>query len=144
MTEEVARTFNDEINRYKNALLFYAKKCDWDRFKEKAGKLFDYIESIEISEIERRFFRISKIIVLILVIVVLFVLRINPGISPELARLKNFIAILAVSGCCFEVYFFMAYRMYMKSKMNYYKKRRERFIREIEKDFRDIVVQTSA
>ncbi|RJQ45950.1 MAG: hypothetical protein C4538_07480 [Nitrospiraceae bacterium] len=140
MTEELNRTFNDEVNRYRNALLFYAKKCDWDTFKVNAGRLFDYIEKIEMSEIERRFFKISKIIVSILAVITLFIFKIDPDIYPALARLKEIIVILAVSGCCFEVFFFLNFRMYMKQKISFYKKRRERFITDIERDFKEIVV----
>jgi len=63
MKRELNERFNYEVDRYRKALLFYAKQCQWDTFKANAGRLFDYVESIEMSEIERRFFNISKIIV---------------------------------------------------------------------------------
>jgi hypothetical protein len=139
MTSELNQIFNEEVNRYKNALLFYAKKCDWDTFKVKAGTFFDYLESIEISEIERKFFNISKVIVFILCIVVLFVFKLDLNMSPEIAGLRKLIILMALGGCSFEIYFFFNFRMYMKYKTNFYKKRRERFIIDIERDFKDIL-----
>ena len=144
MTEELNRTFNEEVNRYKNALLFYAKKCDWETFKVKAGKFFDYLESIEMSEIERRFFNISKIIIFILCIVVLFIFKLNPNSYPEIAGVRKLIILAALAGCSFQIYFFYNFRIYMRYKANFYKKRKEKFIRDIERDFKDIVAQTGA
>jgi hypothetical protein len=136
MNTDMHRKFNDEVARYKNSLLFYARKCDWERFKVSAGRLFDYVESIEMSEIERRFFNISKIVVVILGIAVAVIFRLNPGIFPEAGRVKELLTLSAIAGCCFEVYFFFNFRKYMQGKTVYYKKRRERFIRNIENDFR--------
>lgn len=144
MTEELNRTFNEEVNRYKNALLFYAKKCDWETFKVKAGKFFDYLESIEMSEIERKFFNISKIVIFILCIVVLFILKLNPDISPEMAGFRKLIILMAIGGCGFEIYFFFNFKTYMKYKSDFYEKRRERFIYDIERDFKDIIVRIGA
>ncbi|MBI5056429.1 MAG: hypothetical protein HZB61_07430 [Nitrospirae bacterium] len=141
MDSNLHRTFNDEVNRYKNALLFYARKCDWDTFKVNAGRLFDYVESIEMSEIERRFYNISKVIVMALFIVVIFILKMDQNLSPGITRLKDFVVIIAVAGGSFEIYFLLNFKMYMKNKIRRYKKRRERFIMAIEQDFKEIVVQ---
>lgn len=141
MTKELNRTFNEEVNRYKNALLFYAKKCDWETFKVKAGKFFDYLESIEMAEIERKFFKISKIIIFILCVVVLFIFKLNSNISPEISGLRKFIILVALGGGSFEIYFFFNFRVYMKNKKIFYNKRRERFVSDIERDFKDILVQ---
>ena len=59
MNQELNQLFSEEVNRYKNALLFCAKQCEWETFKINAGRLFDYVESIEMSELERKFFNIS-------------------------------------------------------------------------------------
>jgi len=138
MKSDMHRKFNDEITRYKNSLLFYARKCDWERFKINAGRLFDYVESIEMSEIERRFFNISKVVVIILCLAVAVIFKLNPGIIPEAERVKELLTLSAIAGCCFEVYFFFNFRKYMQGKTVYYKKRRERFIRNIENDFRNV------
>lgn len=140
MNEQLARTFNEEIERYKNALLFYAKKCEWDTFKINAGKLFDYIESIEMSEIEKKFLKISKVVIAILFLAVVIICRINPDIYPGLIKIKKVMTLSAVGGCSFELYFFLNFSKYMEQKMSFYKKRRERFISNIERDFREIIV----
>ncbi len=41
MNKELNRAFNEEITGYKNALLHYAKRCEWEMFKDNAGRLFD-------------------------------------------------------------------------------------------------------
>lgn len=140
MNSDLHRTFNEEVNRYKNALLFYARKCDWDTFQDNAGRLFDYVESIEMSEIERKFYKISKVIVMALFIVVIFILKMDRNLSPGITRLKDFVVIIAVAGGSFEIYFLLNFKMYMKNKIRRYKKRRERFIMDIEQDFKEIVV----
>jgi hypothetical protein len=146
MKHELNEIFNKEVDRYKNTLIFYAKQCEWDTFKVNAGRLFDYVESIEMSEIERRFFNISKVIVAVLAVVVVVILRLNIINLPEIAGyetagLKKIIILAALAGGCFEVYFLLNFKLYMKYKTNFYKKRKERFIIDIERDFKNITVQ---
>lgn len=141
MKDELNRKFNAEMQRYKNSLLYYAKACEWDIFKDNAGRLFDYVESIEISEIERKFSNISKVIVVMLFIVVVVILKMNMTILPEIAGLKKIIILMALGVGCFEVYFYFNFKMYMKYKTGFYKKRKERFVVDIERDFKNITVQ---
>ena len=141
MDREFANRINEEVERYKNALLYYAKLCEWDSFKSKAGALFDYLEAIELSEIQRKFFRVFKIILLGLVIIIVIILKMNGEAYPALLRFKDSIVIMAIAGSCFELYFFLDFRLYVEHKMSWYKKRREQFIRNMEKDFREIIVQ---
>jgi hypothetical protein len=142
MKEELNKIFNAEVEQYRNSLLYYAKACEWDTFKEKAGRLFDYVESIEMSEIERKFFNISKVIVAVLAIVVVVILKLNMSTLPEIAGIKKLIIIMALAGGSFEVYFFLNFKTYMKNKTNFYKKRKERFIIDIDGDFKNISVQS--
>ncbi len=144
MENELYNNFNDEINRYKNALLFYAKKCDWDTFKVNAGRLFDYCESFELSVIERKFFNISKIIVAVIFFMVVLIVKMNPNKYPELARVNEMMTLIAVATSCFEVYFFCNFRMYMKGKTVYYRRRRERFIMNIQRDFEEMTISMAA
>lgn len=138
MDSELYRAFNDEIHRYRRTLIYDAKRCEWDHFKDIAGRLFDYCESIEMTEIEKRFLRIFGIILAVLVFGVAFIARM--GADPELLGVKRLIIFLSIAGSCFELYFFMNFRHYMEYKTVFYKKRRERFIRNIEQDFRDICI----
>ncbi len=140
MNRTLHKTFNDDISRYKNSLLFYAKQCDWETFKSRAGNLFDYIESVEMKEIERKFFRMFKVILSVLFVAVFFIISVNPEANPELSRIKELLIIAALAGCCYELYFFISFRFYMKHKLTFYKKRKERFIFDIQGDFRDVIV----
>ena len=142
MKEELNKVFNAEVEQYRNALHYYTKACECDTFKEKAGRLFDYVESIEMSEIERKFFNISKVIVAILAIIVVVILKLNMITLPEIAGIKENIILMALAGGCFEVYFFLNFKTYMKHKTSFYKKRKERFIIDIEGDFKNIIVQS--
>lgn len=144
MENELYNKFNDEINRYRNSLLFYAKKCDWDTFKVNAGRLFDYCESFEMSVIEKKVLRITKIILAVLFVMVVVIVKMNPDIYPELARVKELMTLIAILTCFFEVFFLLNYRMYMKGKTSCYKKRRERFIINIQQDFKEMTVSMAA
>jgi len=141
MDLEFAHRIDEEIERYRNALLHYAKQCEWESFKSKAGALFDYLEKIELSEIRRKFFRMFKIILIVLVMIIIIILKMNGETYPSLIRFKDSMIIMAIAGSCFELYFFLDFRLYVEHKMSRYEKRRGQFIANIEKDFREIIVQ---
>jgi hypothetical protein len=142
MREEIAMDrdlrvrLNEEVERYRRALIYYAKSCDWDTFKHKAGSLFDYLESIELSELERRFFRVFRMVLFVLIAATAFLLQLNHGYFPALVKYKTTFtaAAMAVSG--FEFFFYIDFRVYVKAKLAASKKRREWFIRSIEQDFK--------
>lgn len=144
MDKELHRTFNQEVHHYRHILTTCAKRCDWESFKLHAGKLFDYVEAVEMSEIERKFLRISRVIMLILFVIAIAFFKVDPDFFPEFVRVKQFFTFSAVGGCLFEFYFFINFRMYMKNKTAFYKQRKERFIRNIERDFRDIILPNLA
>jgi hypothetical protein len=142
MKKEIAEQFNREVDNYRRALLYCARKCDWEAFKDKAGRLFDYVESIEFRELERRFFTVFNFILSILVLAVIMLFSVDFQVHPELLRLKSVFVMSALAGSGFELYFFIDYRMYAVIKVSNYKKRREIFIRNIEQDFRSYAGQT--
>ncbi len=144
MTKEIDRKINEQVTRYKNSLAFYAQICKWDVFEDNAGKLFDYLESVEMSEFESKFFSISKALATVLVIMVLFIIKLSAGAYPELLRLREVMILIAIGGCCFEVYFLYNVRMYKRGKTLYYEKRRARFIQNIERDFREVIIPSMA
>lgn len=144
MRKELCETFNKEVTEYKNALLYYAKICDWEAFKINAGRLFDYVESIEMSETEKRFTKIFRAVLIILISAVVLIFRMNPGSLSEFARLRELMILTALAGCGFEVYFFLNFRFYMELRTVLYKRRRERFIANIERDFREICLPAGA
>lgn len=137
MKKNLYGPFNEEIQRYRNSLVEYAKRCEWDRFKASAGRLFDYCETVEASEIERRFMKIFGIIMFFILLWVAFIFRIQIGNSPELTGIKKILWLSAIAGGFFEFYFFLNFRIYMDYKTAFYKKRRDTFIRDIERDFRE-------
>jgi len=141
MDNEFANRINEEIERYKNALLHYAKQCEWESFKSKAGALFDYLEAIELSEVQRKFFRMFILILIVLVIIIVIILKMNGEAYPSLLRFKDSMVIMAIAGSCFELYFFVDFRLYVEHKLSWYKKRREQFIRNMEQDFREFIAQ---
>jgi hypothetical protein len=136
MSREMHKAFNAEISRYRNALDYYAQRNDWKTFKANAGKLFDYCETVEASEIERRFTRIFWIIIGVVITGLFLMIRIEPGTLPEFQNLKKILFFTTFAGSCFDLYFYLNFRVYMNQKAVYYKKRKEHFIMAIEKDFR--------
>ncbi len=131
-----AEQFSREVDGYRNALLHDARKDDWESFKVKAGRLFDYVELVERTELERRFFRTFYILLSVLIVAVFALLSVDYEIHPELLRMRNAFVMAALAGSAFELYFFVDFRKYGEGKMSVYKKRRERFISGVEQDFR--------
>jgi len=140
MTQELARQFSDEVERYHRALDYFARVREWERFKERAGGLFDYVEHVEATELERRFYRIFNMILTVLAvsIVALFSVDLPAGADWPYYKRALVLACLAVSA--FELYFFLNFRWYADMRKAGFRRRRERFIRNIERDFRSFPV----
>jgi hypothetical protein len=143
MKKERAEKFSREVESYRKALLFCARESNWEEFKAKAGTLFDYVEAIERVELERRFFKVFSVILAALVLTAIAFLSVNFEVNPELMRLKNTILFAAIAASTFELYFFINYRTYAGVRTSLYKERRENFIKNIERDFRNFDLQTS-
>src|SRR5512143_852703 len=141
MKRQLAERFNQEVENHRKALLYYARKCDWETFHAKAGRLFDYLESIEFRELERRFYSVFSLVLGFLVLAVIGLMTVDFQVHQELPRLKNAFVMSAIAVSSFELYFYVDYRMYVDVKTRCYRKRRETFIREIERDFRGFAVQ---
>ncbi len=136
MRRELAEQFNREVDNYRKNLIVLAQNCDWKGFEAKAGRLFDYVESIEFMEIERRFFRTFNLILCILILGVIGFLSIDFSLHQELLRFKYTFVATAIAASGFELFFFVDYRMFAQGRTFGYRKRRENFIRSIERDFR--------
>lgn len=136
MKKEFSERFNDEVEGYRRALLYHARTAEWETFKMKAGSLFDYVEVVEVSEVERRFFKLFTSILVALVGVVIAVMNIDVAVHPDLQRVRYTIILLGMAASCFEVYFFLGFRRYRAAKAAHYHQRRDAFIRNIEQDFR--------
>ncbi len=138
MRKDRDERFSREVDGYRDSLLFSARLNDWETFERTAGNMFDYVESIELIELERRFFAIFNAVLAILVttVVVLFVPDFD--INPILKR-DCILGALAVAG--FELYFFVDYRMYVRLRTARSKRRRAHFVRAIAKDFEGYAMQ---
>ena len=141
MRKGLEKQFNQEVENYRKALLYHARISDWETFKAKAGRMFDYVEAIEYSELERRFFTNFNVILVALVAIVVALFMVDFAVTPELLRLKNSMILASLGVSSFELYFYLDYKIYIKVKTVHYTERRERFIRNIEKDFRTYVLQ---
>jgi len=141
MKRQLAERFNQEVENHRKALLYYARKCDWETFEAKAGRLFDYVESIEFMELERRFFTVFNFILVFLILAIVGFLTVDFEVHRELFRFKSSFVITTLAMSSFELYFYIDYRLYVGVKTRLYKKRRENFIRNIERDFRGFAVQ---
>jgi len=138
---EHAEQFSREMEEYRRALLHYAGASEWDEFKARAGRLFDYVESIEFSEIERRFFHVFSAILAFLILVVMVLFNYDFASNAELLRLKNAFILVALGASSFELYFYLNYRLYMGARTANSRRRREVFIREMIQDFRTSTVR---
>ncbi len=142
MRKGMEQQFNQEVENYRKALLYHARTCDWEMFKAKAGRMFDYVESIEYAELERRFFTNFNVILAVLVVIIVALFKVDFAVTPELMRLKNTMILAGLGASSFELYFYLDYKIYLRVKTVHYSERRENFIRNIEKDFRNYILKT--
>jgi hypothetical protein len=138
MKRELEEEFNQKVEGYRKALLYYARQCDWETFEAKAGNMFDYVESVEFRELERRFFTTFNLILGVLILAVIGFLFADFGGHQEWIQLKSRFLFSGIAVCSFELYFYLDYRIYLNVKTNFYPQRRKRFIKGIEQDFRGL------
>jgi hypothetical protein len=135
MNREWHSRINEEVEGFRKALVHYAKVCEWELFEKKAGILFDYLESIELRVLEKKFFRIFMIILAVLIAAVILIMNLDSLAFPALRKNRDALVLLTIAACCYELYFFLDFRIYVNAKMSWYRKRREQFIRNIKADF---------
>ncbi len=141
MKRELAEQFNREVETYRKALLFYARKCDWEEFKAKAGRLFDYVESVELSETERRFSMVFNSLLAVLGLAVLALFGVDFSAHTGLQGMKQVFILTSIAGSTFELYFYLDFRIYREARTSFYGRRRAKFIRGLEQDFQTYAVQ---
>ena len=110
----------------------------------RAWSLLDFQSRESHPKTQESIFRITKIIVAVVFFMVILVVKMNPNTYPELARVNEIMTVTAIATSCFEVFFLFNYRMYMKGKLSCYRKRRERFIANIQRDFEYMTVSMAA
>jgi len=136
------KQFNQDVENYRRALLYHARISDWETFKAKAGRMFDYVEAIEYSELERRFFMNFNAVLVVLIAIAVALFQVDFEVAPELVRLKNVMVLAGLGVGSFELYFYINYRTYVRVRTFNYAERREKFIRNIEQDFRSYIVRS--
>jgi len=109
-------------------------------FEKKAGILFDYLDAIERRVIERSFFIRFFFILAMLVATAVIIVKMDGQVFPVFLKYKNAMVLTAIAVSSFKLYFYVDFRMYVKAKMSWYKKRKEQFIKNIEKDFKEIII----
>ncbi len=140
MTRSLYNSINKEVEQYRRALIHFAKTREWETFEKKAGRLFDYLESIELMVLERKFYSLFILILAVLGGIVILILKADGWLLSLIVKYKEYIVLLAVLVACYELYFYLNYRLYVDVKMSRYKKRKEQFIRNIENDFREYTI----
>jgi hypothetical protein len=137
MDERTANKLIDEINRYKNALIFFAKTCDWFDFHSNAATLFEYLESVELSLLKRKLHQAIEIIPAALVLAIVIFSSVNITASPLLMKYREQIVLIAAAAILFELLLLFELRLYVNIKTKNQQKNKDRFIRHIEHDFKD-------
>jgi hypothetical protein len=138
MNREWHSRINEEVEGFRKALVHYAKACEWDTFEKKAGILFDYLESIERRALEEKFFRVFLTVLAVVAAAVVSITQLDGHVFPALLKYKDAIILAAIAASCFELFFFLNFRTYVKAKMSWYRKRRDQFIRNIKADFSEL------
>ncbi len=136
MTQELAKQFNAEVEGHRRALLYLASKREWEAFKARAGRLFEYLEKVEATERERRFYTIFYFILVVLTLAVIVALGVEPRVSADWLDQRRSLILAALAGCSFELFFYLNFRWYAEARMAGFLRRRAAFIRGIEQDFR--------
>ncbi len=137
MDERTANKLNDEISRYKRALIFFAKTCDWFSFYSNAVTLFEYLESVELSLLKRKLHQVIEIITVALVLAVVIFSSVNITASPLLMKYRGPLVIIAAAAILFELFLLVELRLYTSIKTRNQQKRKDRFVRNIEHDFKE-------
>jgi len=136
MSRSLHESINKEVEQYRRALVHFAKAREWETFEKKAGILFDYLETIELMILERKFYSVF-ITILAVLVGIIAILKADGRFFPMITRYKEYVVLLAAFATCYELYFYLNYRLYVGVKMSRYKKRKEQFIRNIENDFKE-------
>ncbi len=135
MQTDFYRLFESTVEGYRKALLCEARKCSWGVFESIAGKLFDYVESVEMSAVGKRFLRISIPVVSVLLILIAAIYKTQFDVNAAIIKIRE-LAILGALGCgSFELFFFFNFRTYKLTKEKFHARRRALFIKNIESDF---------
>lgn len=137
MDEWRSNKLNDEISRYKKALIFFAKACYWFDFHSNAATLFEYLDSVELSLLKRKLRQVIEIVSVALVLAIVIFSSVNITDSPLLIKYRGQLVLIAAAAILFELLLLIELRLYVNIKTRNQQKRKDRFIRNIEHDFKE-------
>jgi hypothetical protein len=140
MSRSLYNSINKEVEQYRRSLIHFANTREWETFEKKAGRLFDYLESIELMVLERKFYSLFILILAVLAAIIILIVNADGWLFSLIVKYKEYVVLLAAFAACYELYFYLNYRLYVDVKMSRYKKRKEQFIRNIENDFRQYTI----
>ena len=95
MSRSLHESINKEVEQSRRALVHVAKAREWESFEKKAGVLFDYLESIELTILERKFYSAFIMILAISVGIVIVILKADNRFLPMITRYKEYVVLLA-------------------------------------------------
>jgi len=136
MKKELTKVLGREIGEFRTALIYNAKVCDWQSFERKAGMLFDYLESRELSFIRAVFLRIIRATLAVLIAAGAALWIASRGLSRAALPYENYLIVLILALFCFLVFFFLDFQIITKVKASRHGNKRQTFISSIEKDFK--------
>jgi len=139
MVKQNSEKIDREIDRYQNALRYFALGCDWESFESKAAKLFEYLEATEVLLLKRKFHRTVAIILIVLVTAFACISTLGSiGVSFFL-KFRTQLALIILAGCFYELMLLLEFNVYLHVRLSRQKMREDRFIRGIEDDAKAFV-----
>ncbi len=136
MNDQFQEKLNPEIEQYKKALLFFARVCDWESFRTNAAKLFEYLESVEVSLLKKKFYRTIAIILIALAAALGVFSIVSSAGSPFFEKYRIVVAVGAVAGLFFELLLVLEMHLYLSFRASKQKRREARFIKGITDDIK--------
>ena len=136
MDKQFANKLNVEIIRYRKALTYFAKTCDWRDFQLNAATLFDYLESVELSLIKNKFYHVIVIIFMVLVVALVMFCSVDITTSPLLKKYHDQFVLSMAAAIFFELLLLFELNLCISIKTTNQKRRKKQFVRKIENDFK--------
>jgi len=137
MDKQFARMLDNEISRYRKALDYFAKTCDWKNFQRNAATLFDYLEFVELSLLKNKIYQLFDIIFVVLAVTFVLFSTLSGTVSPVLMKYWGQLVLGVVAASFLGVLFYLKLRMYASIKAARLTKRKEQFIKKIEDSFKN-------
>jgi hypothetical protein len=123
---------NADITRYGNALLYFARVCDWDSFRASAATLFEYLETAVTTVLKQKIYRAGALMTIVLLAALVVSVLVGGGV---LAVYQENILFIVAAGLVLELLVLAELRAYLGIRMSQEKRRKDQFIKKMERDF---------